>query len=343
MTLLTRLLVSCTAVFPLVGTGAETDEVFFERKIRPVLLEHCVSCHGPEKQKGHLRLDTPEGIRAGGETGAIFEAGDPEKSRMIRAVRYLDEDLKMPPKKRLSDAQVEDLARWVKGGAAMPAGDPSATNPAPRKEFQIAERDRQHWAFQPLRRPTMPPSDGKPLHPIDALIGASLKSRGLTANPAASRRELIRRATFDLTGLPPTPEEVQAFEYDPAPNAWETLIDRLLASPHYGEKWGRHWLDLVRFAESNSYERDGAKPHAWRYRDYVIRSLNADKPYDRFLKEQLAGDEFPEPDADAIIATGFYRLGIWDDEPADRELARYDALDDIVTTTGQTFLGLTVD
>ena len=325
------------------AAGAEADQAFFERKIRPVLVENCVSCHGPEKQKGHLRLDSPDGIRAGGDGGPVLEAGDLDKSRLIRAVRYQDEDLKMPPKKRLSPAEVQDLERWVKAGAAMPAGNPSSNTPAPRKEFQIAEKDRQHWAFQPVRRPRVPTSAATPQHPIDALIGTTLQSRGLIPNPPASRRELIRRATYDLTGLPPSPEEVEAFEKDDSSNAWNKVIERLLSSPHYGEKWGRHWLDLVRFAESNSYERDGAKPNAWRYRDYVIRSFNEDKPYDRFLKEQLAGDEFPEPDADAIIATGFYRLGIWDDEPADRELARYDALDDIVTTTGQTFLGLTVD
>jgi hypothetical protein len=149
--------------------------------------------------------------------------------------------------------------------------------------------------------------------------------------------------TYDLTGLPPTPEQVEAFVHDVSPQAWEHLIDRLLESPHYGEKWGRHWLDLVRFAETNSYETDEAKPHAWRYRDYVIRAFNADKPYDRFIREQLAGDELPDGGADGLIATGYYRLGIWDNDPADRELALYDQLDDLVATTGQVFLGLTVD
>ncbi|HZY87742.1 MAG TPA: DUF1549 and DUF1553 domain-containing protein, partial [Gemmataceae bacterium] len=162
-------------------------------------------------------------------------------------------------------------------------------------------------------------------------------------NPPATRRELMRRAYYDLTGLPPTPAEVEAFVADSRPDSYERLVDRLLESPHYGEKWGRHWLDLVRYAETNSYERDAAKPHAWRFRDYVIRAFNADKPYDRFVREQLAGDELPGHDADALIATGYYRLGIWDDEPTDREQARYDGLDDIVATTGQVFLGLTFD
>lgn len=209
-----------------------------------------------------------------------------------------------------------------------------------RKEFALSEKDRLHWSFQPVRSPAVPSGA---THPIDAFLQARLKAKELTPNAIASPRERIRRAYYDLTGLPPTPKAVDDFEADTSPDAWEKLIDRLLESPHYGEKWGRHWLDLVRFAESNSYERDGAKPHAWRYRDYVIRSFNADKPYDRFLREQLAGDEIPNPDADSIIATGFYRLGVWDDEPVDKEAARFDALDDIVTTTGQVFLGLTVD
>ncbi|MSU36162.1 MAG: DUF1553 domain-containing protein [Pedosphaera sp.] len=209
-----------------------------------------------------------------------------------------------------------------------------------RKGFSLSDKDRSHWSFQPVQSPAVPTDAA---HPIDAFLQARLKSQGLKSNPITGKRERIRRAYYDLTGLPPSPKEVEDFEADASPKAWENLIDRLLDSPHYGEKWGRHWLDLVRFAESNSYERDGAKPHAWRYRDYIIRSFNADKPYDRFLREQLAGDEFPDPNPDAITATGYYRLGVWDDEPADRELARLDSLDDLVTTTSQVFLGLTVD
>nr|MDH4372460.1 DUF1549 and DUF1553 domain-containing protein [Verrucomicrobiota bacterium] len=207
---------------------------------------------------------------------------------------------------------------------------------------------RSHWAFQAIRKQVPPvqlaadPSDA-PSNPIDAFIAQRLRDKGLPLPQVANRRALIRRVTYDLTGLPPTPEQVEAFVHDVSPQAWEHLIDRLLESPHYGEKWGRHWLDLVRFAETNSYETDEAKPHAWRYRDYVIRAFNADKPYDRFIREQLAGDELPDGGADGLIATGYYRLGIWDNDPADRELALYDQLDDLVATTGQVFLGLTVD
>ncbi|MFM9010546.1 MAG: DUF1553 domain-containing protein, partial [Planctomycetota bacterium] len=178
--------------------------------------------------------------------------------------------------------------------------------------------------------------------PIDAFIREQLAGRGLPAPPPADRRALLRRATYGVTGMPPTEQEMRDFLADDSADAWERVVDRLLASRRYGEHWARHWLDVVRYADTNSFERDGDKPHAWRYRDYVIRSFNDDKPYDRFVIEQLAGDEFPEPGADDLIATGYYRLGVWDDEPADALQARYDWLDDIVSTTGQAFLGLTV-
>jgi len=318
---------------------------FFERKVRPLLAESCYTCHGEEKQKNHLRLDSTAAIRAGGESGPVIVPEHPEKSRLVIAVGYQDEDLKMPPKKRLSARQIADLTEWVKMGAPMPAEETAAALISAKKEFQITDKDRAHWAFQALKKPAAPAVRQKKwaVNPIDDFILAKLEADGFAPNPPATRRELARRAYYDLTGLPPSPAEVESFLADTSPRAWEQLIDRLLESPRYGEKWGRHWLDLVRFAESNSYERDGDKPNAWRYRDYVIRAFNSDKSYDRFLREQLAGDEFANPDADAIIATGFYRLGIWDDEPADRELARYDGLDDIVATTGQVFLGLTVD
>jgi hypothetical protein len=219
----------------------------------------------------------------------------------------------------------------------------TASNSVPSRDPR-----RSHWSFQPVRQ-TVPPAwaaqrQGEvPGHVIDTFIAERLRQKGLPVPKAATRTTLIRRVTYDLTGLPPTPEAVEAFVNDPSAQAWENLVDRLLESPHYGEKWGRHWLDLVRFAETNSYETDEAKPNAWRYRDYVIRAFNSDKPYDRFIREQLAGDELPDSDADGLIATGFYRLGIWDNDPADKDLALYDQLDDLVATTGQVFLGLTVD
>lgn len=222
-------------------------------------------------------------------------------------------------------------------------------------KFSISEVDRRYWAFQPVVAPAqveIESASHQNSHPIDALIRSRLAEKKLAMNRPASPRELARRAYFDLLGLPPTPVDVAAFEKDPNDTAWAELIDRLLASPHHGERWGRHWLDLVRYAESNGYERDGAKPNAWRYRDYVIESFNSNKPYDRFIREQLAGDEIADEQLanvagskewrDAIIATGFYRLHVWDDEPDSTVKAEFDDLDDIMVTTGTAFLGLTI-
>jgi hypothetical protein len=318
---------------------------FFETKVRPVLVEHCFKCHGDiKKPKADLRLDSRDGMLTGGDQGPALAPGHPEKSLLIKAIAYDDKDLKMPPSKKLTRDQVADLTEWVKLGAPWPgAGKPAA--PVRKGESAVTDKDREHWSFRPVQRPGVPPVKNGQIvvNPIDAFILAGLEARGLEPNPPADRLELIRRVTYDVTGLPPTPAEVEAYLADTSPGAYEKLIDRLLASPHYGEKWARHWLDLVRYAETNSYERDNPKPNAWRFRDYVIRAFNQDKPYDRFVREQLAGDELAPGDPDALIATGYYRLGIWDDEPSDRLQARYDGLDDIVATTGQVFLGLTLD
>jgi hypothetical protein len=316
---------------------------FFEARVRPVLVDSCIKCHGEKKQRGGLRVDSRAALMAGGDQGAALVPGKPNESLLVKAIRHEDE-LKMPPSKKLPKEQIADLMRWVQMGAPWPTTDEAAPTPI-KREFTISERDRAHWAFQPVQRRTSPVVKDRAWgsNPIDAFILAKLEAKGFSPNPPATKRELIRRVYYDLAGLPPTPREVEAFVADASPRAYEDLIDRLLASPRYGEKWGRHWLDLVRFAETNSYERDGRKPNAWRYRDYVIRAFNDDKPYDHFLREQLAGDEMADGGADGTIATGYYRLGIWDDEPTDREQARYDGLDDIVATTGQVFLGLTVD
>ncbi len=315
---------------------------FFESRIRPLLADNCFQCHADKKQRGSLRLDSRAALMAGGDRGAAVVPGKPEESLLLKAVRHEDE-LKMPPKKKLAKEQIADLTRWIRLGA--PWSGPAAAPTPVKRAFQISERDRAHWAFQPVKRPAIPAVKNRPWvrNPIDTFILSKLESKGFSPNPPATKRELIRRVYYDLTGLPPTPRAVEQFAADASPHAYENLIERLLASPRYGEKWGRHWLDLVRFAETNSYERDNPKPNAWRYRDYVIRSFNDDKPYDRFVREQLAGDEMADGGADGVIATGYYRLGIWDDEPTDREQSRYDGLDDIVATTGQVFLGLTVD
>lgn len=324
---------------------AAEAERFFENKVRPLLAEHCVKCHGDQKHKGGLRLDSRAAILTGGDQGPALVPGDADKSLLIRAVQQTDSELKMPPApaERLTKEQIADLTRWVNEGAPWPG---AAEAPRPiRHDSVITDQDRAHWAFQPVRRPIVPVvrDAGWVANPIDAFVLAKLEARTLAPRRPASPRELVRRLHYDLTGLPPTPEDVEAFVADPSPRAYEALVDRLLDSPRYGEKWARHWLDLVRFAETNSYERDNPKPNAWRYRDYVIRAFNEDRPYSQFIREQLAGDEMQGAGADGIIATGYYRLGTWQDEPTDKDQERYDGLDDIVATTSQVFLGLTLD
>ena len=211
-----------------------------------------------------------------------------------------------------------------------------------KKEPQFTGADRAHWAFQRVQRPAVPKTSIPISYPIDAFARVVLDSKGLKPNPAATPRERIRRAYFDLIGLPPAPEEIAAFEKDPTPEAWTRVVEHLLSLPQYGERWGRHWLDVARFAQSNGYERDGEKPEAWRYRDYVVKSFNEDKPYDQFIREQIAGDELDPVTLDSIVATGFQRLGVWDDEPDDKRMAEFDELDDVLSTTGSAFLGLTV-
>jgi hypothetical protein len=298
-------------------------EVDFARDIQPLLARRCYACHGPDTQEAGLRLDDRATATARLDSGSIAVVpGDAATSELVARVTSTDHDLQMPPEgPRLSADEVAALEQWIAAGA----------------EWQA------HWAFRPLARPPLPPTSPPAVNPVDAFIDAGLTARGLARSPEADKATLLRRATYSVTGLPPSEREMRDFLADDSPAAWEQVVDRLLASPHYGEHWARHWLDLVRYAETNSFERDGAKPHVWRYRDYVIRSFNDDKPYDQFVLEQLAGDELPDPSGDALIATGYYRLGLWDDEPADKLQARYDWLDDIVSTTGQVFLGLTIN
>ncbi len=319
---------------------------FFESKVRPVLVENCQKCHGEKKQESSLRLDSRAAILTGGDRGPAVVPEKPDDSLLLKAVNH-EADLEMPPKpsRQLSKEQIANLTTWVKSGAAWP-GDQATAGFTPRRPgMKITDRDRAHWAFQPVKRPSLPPvkETAWVANPIDAFVLAKLEAKGLHPNPPAEKHELIRRLYYDLTGLPPTPAEVDAFVADASPGAYEAVVDRLLASPHYGEHWARHWMDLVRYAESNSYERDDTKPHVWRFRDYLIRSFNHDKPYDRLIREQLAGDELPDADRESLIATGYYRLGVWDDDASDKEAARYEGLDDMVATTGQVFLGLTVD
>src|SRR4051812_48224134 len=263
---------------------------FFEKQVRPVLAERCYECHSADKkQKGGLSLDTRAATLKGGDTGPALTAGDPEKSLLIEAIRYGNHDLQMPPKKRLADREVKALEQWVKMGAP----DPREAAPVAKAGRVIdIEAGRKFWSFTPLVRVT-PPAEPAVVSPIDRFIQAKLREKGLHPAPAADKRTLLRRATYDLIGLPPTPEEVDAFLADDKPDAFERVIERLLASPQYGERWGRHWLDVARYADSNGLDENVAYGHAWRYRDYVVRSLNDDKPYDQFVIEQLAGDLLP--------------------------------------------------
>lgn len=325
---------------PVVSAGNADTVRFFDTEVRPLLKQNCLTCHGGDRPAGGLSLTGGDALRKGGLSGPAVSPASPERSLLLRAVRYLGP--KMPPTGRLPQAQIDVLARWVRLGAPWPAGD---AQPEPAGPPKVTPEAMRFWAFQPVRRPTIPRvKNGAWVRtPVDNFILAKLEATGQQPVPPAAKTALLRRLYYDLIGLPPSPAEVHAFLKDSSPDAYNRVVERLLASPQYGERWGRHWLDLVRYAETNSYERDGPKPNAWRYRDYVIKSFAADKPYDQFVREQLAGDELPERTADSLIATGFYRLGIWDDEPSDPQQALYDDLDDIVSTTGQVFLGLTVN
>jgi mono/diheme cytochrome c family protein len=321
------------------------EATFYRDKVAPILTARCFSCHGPESElKGGLFLGARAGILEGGESGAAVDLKEPKDSLLVDAINY--QTYEMPPKEKLPADQIQVLTKWVEMGVPIPA-DAETERPASNKLIppKVTEETKQFWSFLPVANPEVPDvMDGDWVqNPIDHFVLAKLEQAGLAPNPRASRTQLIRRAYYDLIGLPPSIEQVEAFVNDESPDAFENVIDHLLESKHYGERWGRHWLDLVRYAESNSYERDGDKPHIWRYRDYVIRSFNEDKPYTQFIKEQLAGDEFTARTPDSIVATGYYRLGIWDDEPVSQKMALYDDLDDIVMTTSQVFLGMTMN
>jgi mono/diheme cytochrome c family protein len=269
-------------------TAAEA--AFFEKRVRPVLAEHCLSCHGPKKQRSGLRLDSRAALLRGGDNGPVVFPGEPDRSPLIQAVRHQGER-KMPPKQKLDRAQTEALALWVKMGVPWPDAGTSAS--------QKHNTWKTHWAFRPVSNPRPPAV--RQSHwvrtSVDRFILARLEAKGLSPSPEADRRTLIRRATFDLLGLPPTPEEVEAFVKDTSADAWEKVVDRLLASPHHGERWARHWLDVARYADTKGYVffQEKEYPWAWTYRDYVIRVFNEDLPYDRFIREQLAADRLIRP------------------------------------------------
>jgi len=314
------------------------QSAFFENKIRPLLTKNCYKCHSSDslKLKGELLLDTREGLLKGGASGPAIVPGDPEKSLLIKAVRYADPELQMPPKgDKLSDEQINDLVTWVKMGA-----------PDPRTGKAVAKTKssgKDHWSFQPIKRPTIPAAQdaSRITNPIDAFIASRLDEKGMKLSPPADKRTLVRRAYYDLIGLPPTPEEVQAFLDDKSPDAFATVIDRLLASPRYGERWGRHWMDVARYSDTKGEikrQRDTpVYPFAWTYRDYVIKAFNDDKPFDRFIIEQIAADKLPlGKDNSALAALGFLTLG---ERFQNNE---NDIINDRIDVVTKGFLGLTV-
>src|SRR5688572_14903457 len=320
----------------------QQGERLFKSTIQPIFAEHCHKCHShdADKIKGGLVVDSLSGLLTGGDSGPAIVPGEPEKSLLIKAIRYTDEELQMPPKgKKLSEEQVRALTEWVKLGASWPG---SETNSA-RVRGRITDEDRKWWSFQPLRKSFWTgtaPDAGWVRNDIDRFIWQKLEAEGLKPSPEASRQTLIRRVSFDLTGLPPTPSEVAEFITDSSSDAYEKVVDRLLSSPRYGERWARHWLDLVRYADSDGYRIDDYRPHAWRYRDYVIAAFNNDKPYDQFVKEQLAGDELWPGKPEAMVATSFLRHWIYEYNNRDVKGQWNTILNDLTDTTGDLFLGL---
>jgi mono/diheme cytochrome c family protein len=325
-----------------VRTGAaDPAPVDFNRDVKPILAKHCYSCHGPEKQRSGLRLDQRTSALAGGDGGAVIVPGKSPDSRVMKFVTEDNPDQRMPPKgPGLSAAEIATLRAWIDQGAKWPDDGSAAANPA------------DWWSFKPLKKPAVPAGT----NPVDHFVRVKLREKGLAPSKEADRRTLIRRLYFDLTGLPPSPDEVDAFVKDRDARAYEKLVDRLLASRHYGERWARHWLDVVHFGETHGYDKDKPRPNAWPYRDYVIRALNADKPYGRFVAEQIAGDVLyaggvlSTDTVDGIEALGFLAAGPWDfighaelpESKIDGKIARHLDRDDFVSNTISTFMGLTV-
>jgi hypothetical protein len=316
---------------------ASAVAVDFDREIRPLLQERCIECHGENKQKGELRLDAKSFALKGGHDGPAIVAGKAEASPLFQRLTSTDDNERMPPKgEPLSAAQIAAVRTWIDAGAVWPenAADKAA----------VVDKRLQHWSVQPVGTGFGTSAS------IDAFIQATLSAKGLAMSPEADRRTLIRRLSFDLTGMPPTPERVEQFISDSAPGAYEKLVDELLRSPHYGERWARHWLDIAHYADTHGFERDQLRPNAWRYRDYVIESLNVDKPYHEFLREQIAGDIIRPEDEQAVIATGFLAAGPWDfvghvetKSEMLRRAARAGDLDDIVTQVITATMGITIN
>ncbi|WP_040546927.1 PSD1 and planctomycete cytochrome C domain-containing protein [Pedosphaera parvula] len=320
---------------------------FFEKHIRPVLVERCYKCHSikSEKVKGGLLLDSKADLLKGGDSGPAIVPGKPEKSLLIKALRYTDPDLQMPPKQQLSTNQIKDFVAWIKMGAPDPRKQPlSVAGKSGITGMSVAD-SKKFWSFQPVNESTPPSVRNKKWvkSPVDQFILAKMEARNIPPNPAVDKRTLIRRATFDLTGLPPSPEEITAFLADNSSKAYEKLIDRLLASPAYGERWGRHWLDVVRYADTCGDNSDFPVPTAYKYRNYVINAFNKDMPYDEFLREQIAGDlmsaKSDEEKFEKIIATGYLAISR---RFGSRANEFHLTIEDTIDNVGKAMLGLSV-
>ncbi len=334
------------ATAPTDAVDARAHLQFFEQEIRPLLVERCYKCHGAEKQKGGLRLDHISTMLTGGDSGPALVRGQSEKSLMIEAVRYKNEDLQMPPKEELTAREVGLLEKWVALGAPWPEGGGDVARKTTDEHGFTAEA-RAYWYFQPLTRPVppvlaAPASERWARNDIDRFVAAKHAELGLTPAASADRAELARRVYFDLHGLPPARAQLEAFAKDPDPRAYEKLVDELLASPRYGERWAQHWLDLVRYAESDGYRADGGRPGAWPYRDYVIKSLNADKPYNQFVREQLAGDEIAPDDPAVLVATTYLRNPVYEWNQRDVRGQADLIVTDLTDNAGEVFLGLSM-
>ncbi len=334
----------------LFGDSLFADEVsrlrqieLFESEIRPVLVAKCIQCHGAKKQEGGLRLDSAEALKGGGESGEALVAGAPQASLLIEALKY--ESFEMPPNGQLAEQTIARFEQWIAEGATWPEN----TKQLREESGAIADEDRHWWAFQPVIKQTPPQLhlEQWPRNDIDRFVLGGLEAIGMTPAPQADRLVLVRRLYFDLLGLPPTPEEITHFVNDGSTDAWERLIQQLLDDPRYGEHWARHWLDLVRYSESDGWNQDAYRADIWRYRDYVVDAFNSDKPYPEFVREQLAGDELSASDVDGgdpqlRIAAGFLRLGIYEYNQRDARGLWNDIMNEMTDVTGDVFLGLSM-
>ncbi len=344
------LIATTSSAESMVSKASPEDLAFFESKIRPVLSQYCFDCHGAEKQKGGLRLDHIQTILSGGDSGPALIAGDPAGSRIGIAIGYGNVDLQMPPKGKMPDAAATLLLEWITRGAPWP-DEALPENKSAVEDFDLEKRRDEHWAWQPITDPTPPTVEDARFqgNPVDQFLQAPREAQGLATAPETDRRTLIRRAYFTITGLPPTPQAVEDFVNDTRPDAYERVLDELLADNAYGERWGRHWFDLVRYSDTHGHEGDYPIRHAWTYRDYVIRAINEDVPYDQFVREHIAGDLLESPRHhpedgynESILATGFWFMHQATHAPVDVQQDQADRVDNQLDVMSKAFLGMTV-